>query len=178
MNEDGRREAACAALLDFHREIDARARDVEATHGPRLTCHRGCHSCCVDELTVFAVEAERIRRNAPELLASAAPGPLGACAFLDGEGACRVYEHRPYVCRTQGLPLRWLDEAGPGGPAERRDICPLNFDDDGPALEDLPGEACWTIGPPEARLRRIQREFGAGRLERVALRSLFSRPAG
>ena len=47
----------------------------------------------------------------PEVLRSE-PHPPGACAMLDADGACRVYAARPYVCRTQGLPLRWAERRG------------------------------------------------------------------
>jgi len=122
---------------------------------------------------VFAVEAERIRREHPDLLREGSPHPAGACAFLDDEGACRVYRARPYVCRTQGLPLRWIAETPAGDVAEHRDICPLNTE--GPPIETLPEDACWTLGPYEGRLAEIQRRFGDGRMERVPLRSLFDR---
>lgn len=117
---------------------------------------------------MFEVEAERIRTRHAELLATGEPHARGACAFLDAEGACRVYADRPYVCRTQGLPLRWIDQARG---VELRDICPLN--EAGEALETLPESACWTLGETEARLAESQRDFGrAG--ERVALRALFA----
>jgi Fe-S-cluster containining protein len=131
----------------------------------------------VDELTVFAVEAERIRRTFGEILAGGRPHEVGACALLDGDGGCRVYPARPYVCRTQGLPLRFFEELRAGGvTVERRDICPLNAE--GPAVEALRESECWTIGPYEARLREIQGRWSAGRLERVPLRSLFADRAG
>ncbi len=28
------------------------------------------------------------------------------CPFLDGKGACRIYEDRPLVCRMMGMPMR------------------------------------------------------------------------
>ncbi len=87
--------------------------------------------------------------------------------MLGAEGECRVYASRPYVCRTQGLPLRWA-EAG----TERRDICPLN-DAAGDLLE-LPPEACWTLGPVEQRLAAAQARASGGEATRVTLRSLFS----
>ena len=59
-----------------------------------------------------------IRAEQAELLGKGRPHPPGACAFLDGEGACRVYDSRPYRCRTQGLPLRWFDEGPFGEPVE------------------------------------------------------------
>lgn len=44
------------------------------------------------------------------------------CPNLDDAGACMMYEHRPLVCRTFGLPLR-------DGPRYIGDICELNFRD-------------------------------------------------
>jgi hypothetical protein len=158
------------ALIALHGEVDREAGVTAARHAGRLQCRRGCASCCVDGITVFEVEAERIRRFAPEVLRER-PHPEGACAFLDAEGACRVYEHRPYVCRTQGLPLRWLDEVG-DDLVEMRDICPLN--EPGPPLEELDPETCWTIGPFEDRLQAIAAAFDPGR-RRIGLRGLIGR---
>jgi Fe-S-cluster containining protein len=155
----------------FHREVDALAAKVASRHGARLVCARGCASCCVDELTVFEVEAERIRRSFPELLARGRPHAKGACAFLDDSGACRVYEARPYVCRTQGLPLRWFEEDEHDEIVEQRDICPLNLE--GPALSTLPDDDCWLIGPFEERLAELQAREDGGAMKRIALRDLF-----
>lgn len=115
---------------------------------------------------MFEVEAAPIRTRHAELLASGDAGPLGGCAFLDADGACRIYAERPYVCRTQGLPLRWIEDA-----VEYRDICPLN--DDGPPLEGLAADGCWTLGPAEEALATLQVETSRG-AARVTLRSLFA----
>jgi Fe-S-cluster containining protein len=161
-----------AAIEAFHREVDAAVRPLESEHGPRLRCQRGCSSCCVDDIRVFEIEAELIRWHHAELLAGGAPRAEGACAFLDADGACRIYEHRPYVCRTQGLPLRWVDEEAA---VESRDICALN-EPGGPDLVQLPAASCWTLGPHEARLATLEAER-SGRWprpsDRVALRDLF-----
>lgn len=159
-------------LQTLHDEVDEGARALEAIHRDRLRCRLGCCFCCVDEITVFEIEAERIRRRHPELLATGEPHPIGGCAFLDGDGACRIYEHRPYVCRTQGLPLRWEDETSAGEPAELRDICPLN--ESGRAVEALPAEECWEIGPFEERLAALQAARDGGRLTRIRLRDIFA----
>jgi Fe-S-cluster containining protein len=80
------------------------------------------------------------------------------CGYVFGvqpaAGECRVYAHRPYVCRTQGLPLRVLLEGEGEGeqnesgdesvPKEHRDICPLNADK--LDVKALPADQCWTIG--------------------------------
>jgi len=166
-------DAAQRELLRLHQDVDAHARPLAARLGSRLHCGRGCTPCCADGLTVFEIEAERIRRHAAELLESGEPHPEGACAFLDPDGACRVYEHRPYVCRTQGLPLRWLEEDEETGEIhDRRDICPLNAE--GRPLAALDESDCWTIGPTEERLGALQQDFGVSG-NRVELRSLFRR---
>ena len=162
------------ALRRLHAEVDRAAGALAERHRGRLRCGRGCAACCVDALTVFEVEAERIRRAHGALLAEGAPHAPGACALLGPEGECRVYADRPYVCRTQGFPLRWLEEVGEGDEiVEARDICPLNLP--GPPLETLPEDACWLLGPVEERLAALQHALDGGAGRRVALRSLFRR---
>jgi uncharacterized protein len=155
-----------APVLDWveelHRVVDQLTAPVVQANGSRLHCRAGCHDCCADGLTVFEIEAAVIERHHRELLEDGTAHEPGGCAFLDAEGACRIYAHRPYVCRTQGLPLRWATDDG----HEARDICPLN--EEGPPLEELRPEACWTLGPIEERLAARQGD-GA----RVPLRSLF-----
>lgn len=165
-------------LAELHAAVDAEVAELSALHAERLQCGRGCAGCCLDDLSVFAVEAERIRAEAGELLRSGEPHPPGACAFLDGEGACRVYAARPYVCRSQGLPLRWLEERE-GQVVELRDICSLNEPEGQPPLEELAPESCWPIGPVEARLRELQESHEPETpLRRVRLRDLFGDPEG
>ncbi len=159
------------ALQELYAEVDQSAGSLHEKLSDRLQCRRGCASCCQDDLRVFEIEAENIRRRQRTLLEREAAGPVGGCAFLDAQGACRIYSDRPYVCRTQGLPLRWLDETDRGEVAEFRDICPLN-EEEGPPVETLPESDCWTLGPIEDRLAALQAAFGPPG-QRVALRSLF-----
>lgn len=160
---------ASDAIAALHADIGHEIRRLHVLHAARLQCRQGCVSCCTDGLTVFEVEAGHIRRHHAELLATGTPHAEGACAFLDEGGACRIYAERPYVCRTQGLPLRWLEERG-GTATELRDICPLN--DVGEAIETLSAEACWPIGPVEERLARLELS-GPARTGRTRLRDLF-----
>lgn len=165
-----------APLKALHREVDVQAARVAAHHGKRLACARGCSSCCVDDLTVFELEAELIRARHAALLDEADAAPAGGCAFLDSAGACRIYESRPYVCRTQGLPLRWFEEDEESGDIdEYRDICPINLE--GPSLRALADEELWLLGPWEERLMQLAVEV-LGHERRVSLRGLFRRPSG
>jgi len=151
-----------AELLALHAEVDAQtAKLVERL--PKLTCASGCAGCCLDELTVFRLEALAIQDRYGAQFATWSAGPVGACAFLDEHNACRVYERRPYVCRTQGLPLRWVEQL------ELRDICELNAH---VALSALPEEDCWTLGEVEGRLATLQVLLD-GAPTRVALRGLL-----
>ena len=162
-------------LLKFYADVDAAAKRLADVHADRLKCAKGCSSCCVDGITVFEIEADNIKARHADLLSEGAPHPEGACAFLDSEGACRIYENRPYVCRTQGLPLRWIEEEAKTFD-EYRDICPLNDIPDEP-LEDLPENECWTIGDFEGRLATLQISRSNGEPKRVHLRTLFKRKA-
>lgn len=168
-----KRDDAATSVRQLHERIDIRARELALHHAQRLRCGRGCDSCCVDDLTVFPIEAERIRTSHEALLRDGTPHPPGACAFLGSEGECRIYADRPYVCRTQGLPLRWFSEDGAGEICELRDICPLNAE--GPAPDALPEEACWLIGPVELELANLQAKTRDPHENRIALRALFDR---
>jgi uncharacterized protein len=156
-----------ASVIDWveelHRVVDEVTAPVARANASRMQCRAGCSDCCTDGITVFAIEAAVIERHHRSLLDEGRPHPPGGCAFLDDSGACRIYAQRPYVCRTQGLPLRWATDEG----SEARDICPLN--DEGPPLEELRADECWTLGPIEERLAARQSD-GA----RVPLRSLFA----
>jgi uncharacterized protein len=164
----------------LHDAVDGLVTGLEQVHAGRLRCGAGCVACCTDDLTVFAIEADLLRARYPALLAEGRPHAVGACAMLDDDGRCRVYAERPYVCRTQGLPLRWLEEEVEDGVPvvyEGRDICPLNVDG-GPPVEELPAAECWAIGPFEARLLAVQQAQDGGVGQRVPLRALFAADAG
>lgn len=156
-------------LVDFYNDLDREVGLYEAQHKERLQCKKGCFACCVDDITVFEVEANHIVANCFDVL-SQKPNAVGACAFLDDGGGCRIYAHRPYVCRTQGLPLRWLDEVDAQW-VEFRDICSLNETEE--PIENLPTDQCWQIGPYEGRLATLQMQVGNKAMRRVVLRSLF-----
>lgn len=179
-------------LRRLYDRVDTEAARLQERHAGRLQCRRGCSMCCVDEITVTPVEAHNIRARHADLLRDGTPHPPGMCAFLDEEGACRIYADRPYVCRSQGLPLRWTETDDDGRLVEYRDICPLNAE--GEPLEELPADACWSIGWAEGTLAHLQsRADGVDPLAfdddesdddeedepvmgRVALRDLFEQP--
>lgn len=102
-----------------------------------MACKKGCSACCRVDLSVFEIESELIRNWFMELskleqvvLANkwAQESQGGFCQFLK-EDACTVYEVRPTICRTQGLPLFIESE-------NLLDYCPLNFTEKTPEKND------------------------------------------
>lgn len=174
-NDAGIPDEILTEVMKLQAEASQRAEVLTSKLGSLLVCRKGCDSCCQDDLAVFPIEAEVILRHCEPLLTFDQPHPLGKCAFLDADGACRIYPWRPYVCRTQGLPLRWGEE----GEKEGRGICELNADEmerQGKSLAGLPAGHCWSVGEVESRLAGLQvRALGSFQevLPRIKLRDLF-----
>lgn len=114
-------------------KVDAFFGQVRDRYRDAMQCGAGCSECCHVRLTVTQVEAAAISEglatvDAAERTAiadgaeAAAPG---ICSALDGDGQCRIYRWRPLVCRSQGVPVKTVDD-------ESRlpvvSACHLNFD--------------------------------------------------
>ncbi len=155
----------------FYQELDKLTCQLYSVHGPLLHCGRGCNQCCIDGITVSPVEAAYIEHKCKELIRERWTEMQGLCAFLNEEGECAIYPFRPYVCRTQGLPLRWLEEDEEGGVYEMRDICALN--ESIGSLESLPEKQCWTLGPFEEKLAIVHLRYFPREMRRIELRDLL-----
>jgi uncharacterized protein len=118
-------------------EVDRISSALEARYDAHLECKPGCTSCCRHDLTVFEVEAASVRAallNLPQetqaiiieqaegVRARKALGQRHTCPFLI-DSRCSIYELRPVICRTQGLPLLIKTEDG----TDAVDFCPVNF---------------------------------------------------
>lgn len=160
------------ALQKFYKELDRHISRIEEKNKSRINCRKGCFSCCKDELEVFGIEAENIKINHAELLNRATPNTKGMCAFLDTNGACRIYSSRPYVCRTHGVPISYLQE-DEEGEYELRDICPLN--EEGNPLETLESDEIFENNLHEEKLVHLQIMADKGKFHRVTLRELFKK---
>ncbi|MEW6219002.1 MAG: YkgJ family cysteine cluster protein [Thermodesulfobacteriota bacterium] len=109
--------------------VDAEARQLQAYYGSRLRCRVHCSACCQDislcPLEWHLVQAAVTRLPAALLarLQGRPPRPAGRCPLLLDE-RCPVYPARPILCRSQGLPLAYLDEL-----AETIEVsaCPVSF---------------------------------------------------
>jgi hypothetical protein len=120
-------------LAELWQKVDAFFERVGGRYPGALACEPGCADCCKRELTVTSVEAARVERALGRLDAAARADLAGrlkgdACVALREDGRCAIYEARPVVCRSHGLPLRFMEPAAEGRRAlPVLDACPLNF---------------------------------------------------
>lgn len=81
--------------------------EAAAIVAPHAACRRGCDSCCRMDVSITSLEADRLaaasgrRIRRPPPAASRAPARFAGvpCPFLQ-DGACSVYEARPFACRS------------------------------------------------------------------------------
>ena len=139
MSDDLDRPALLGALVQLRARVDAHFDAAVARTPTAFACRAGCDACCHQRFGVFAVEADRLRgalarlsRESPELRSrirgqarDQAEGAADRCPLLV-DGRCAVYDERPLICRSHGLPIAVAD------PAPRVDHCPLNFTDTQP----------------------------------------------
>ena len=110
----------------FIEQADLLTAKLQARYSKHLACRAGCSGCCRHHLSVFAVEAEEARAaieilpaqvrasvegQAREVIKREARGEPVACPLLVND-RCSIYESRPMICRTQGLPLLMEAEDG------------------------------------------------------------------
>lgn len=110
----------------FIDEIDQRVADLTAMHTGQMACGKGCDLCCID-FDLFPVEFHHMKETLQNRMPQPPAQEPGRCAFLENH-ACTIYEHRPYICRTHGLPLINMDEEGDEWELS---FCELNFTDAG-----------------------------------------------
>ena len=140
----------------FRDRVDALCTDIVTQLGGHITCGPGCDSCC-RALSLFPVEAFVLRQAFSGLPAKKVDQVRqrmkqqspGFCPFLN-DGLCLVYEARPIICRTHGLPIL-LEEEG----SRRVDFCPKNF----VGLESLPGSAIIQLDQLNTTLAAINQAF-------------------
>jgi uncharacterized protein len=164
-------------LENYHRllnKVDQLCEGITTLLGDALTCHAGCSSCCI-AISIFPVEAAALIEAAgklPPYLYQQLKQQLSSthaedCCPLLVDDCCLLYQARPIICRTHGLPILITEEAG-----RRLDVCPLNCK----GMERIPGEALIDLERLNSLLVSVNvlylREFGIKLPERIPLTSL------
>ena len=168
--------ASASAYVALVAKVDAFVARVTARHADDLRCAAGCASCCHARLTITTVEADAITAWAAQqsvaqraaIAAAAARTDHGdRCSALDADDRCRIYDARPLVCRSHGIPIRLHERGLPIVTA-----CTLNFTARGPAAADPDCVLDQTL--VSTTLGVIDRAAGGGPDRRVDLAALLA----
>ena len=111
--------------------VDALCGEIAAVLGEQITCTAGCSTCC-SSITVFPVEAAYMRQilenlpgqQAEEIRRHVSEHAAGERCPLLLHHRCLLYEARPLICRTHGLPIVYTADG-----RRNSDCCPLNLTD-------------------------------------------------
>jgi Fe-S-cluster containining protein len=159
--------------LELRSRVDEKFTEIQTAYSSEMVCRAGCHSCCKPGLTVSELEAAAITdflNRSPESLARAKaadsenPHKGKRCSFLDGSGSCTIYEARPVVCRSHGVPLQVSVKED----QKVRDVCPLNFKTS--ALSELPTNFVMNLDTVNVLLSLLNRRAFGKSMKRIPLR--------
>lgn len=138
-------------------KVDEMTAEIISAYPDHITCHRGCDGCCrhlslsLVEAVALAVALASLPEEQIDHLQNRArtATETGPCPLLE-QGACALYDYRPIICRTHGLPIRLVEEG-----CERIDFCPKNFK----GLQSLPGAAIVDIEKLNIILATVNKVF-------------------
>ena len=135
-------------------EIQKQTTILEEMHHEHIKCRNGCAMCCTD-FSVFPVEFHFIlnelkKRNfKPE---SGVNTENEICVFLKNN-SCTIYQQRPIMCRTHGLPLLYANDDGEW----ELSACELNFTEFD--IDDFTDENTLPQDKYNSKLFLLNREF-------------------
>lgn len=133
-------------------KIDQIAQQLFAQHHAHVQCKKGCDLCCMD-YSIFPIEFYYIKSKLESegLPALEKITDEKSCVFLKNH-ECTIYNHRPIICRTHGLPLLYLN-----GETEEWELsaCELNFTD----FDDFDSDNTFPQDKFNSRLFLLNEEF-------------------
>ncbi len=138
-------------------EIDVLTNRLNHLHTKQMQCKEGCSSCC-ESISVFEVEFDTIQQ---QIKASniKLPKPLflqrftKRCRFLVNN-RCSIYEYRPIICRTQGLPILYRSM---NSNDYELSVCQLNFK--GVKLNSFNDENALMMSPLNTKLLLLNHAY-------------------
>lgn len=90
------------------REVDKLSNALSSTHKKHIACKKGCDLCCMN-YKILPVEYFALKQALKNKPVDLQPSINNSCIFLKNH-ICQVYNSRPIICRTHGLPLLFMNE--------------------------------------------------------------------
>ena len=119
-----RLEEIFSKYLSIRIQVDDLSERLTQQHSKHMLCKAGCDLCCMD-YSIFPVEFYSILNQLkqsnikPEIKANHSKKD---CIFLHNH-RCTIYNERPVICRTHGLPLLYMNDNSEW----ELSACELNF---------------------------------------------------
>lgn len=110
--------------VSLRNEIEEHSKKLSDEHSKHMLCKKGCDMCCID-YSIFPIEFHFILNDFKENkmnFKSLNKLEENVCVFLKNH-ACTMYEQRPIICRTHGLPLLFMNDSSEW----ELSACELNF---------------------------------------------------
>ena len=151
MNEKAKEQLA--KYRQLRDEVSELSKKLSALHKDHMECKKGCSECCMN-FQVLPVEyfsmLDEIKQNPPTEISNLNED-AEACNFLSKD-LCQIYQSRPFICRTHGLPLLFMNQEGD---AWELSACPLNFT----KFDDFHTENTFPQDTYNSKLFLINQEF-------------------
>ena len=141
------------AITAYHNliaEVNELSGNLSSVHADHIVCKAGCYSCCMD-FGVLPVEFFAILADREGSISAAVKATGEECLHLK-DGLCAIYDSRPLICRTHGLPLLYND-----GDDWQLSVCDLNFTGD--KQPDFSEDNTFPQDTFNSRLFMINQEF-------------------
>ena len=154
---DSKDKGVFAKYFKLRKDIDALCEELSMVHRDHLTCKNGCDFCCM-AISVFPVEFYAIREELSDKINHLQLPELKDpedCRFLN-KHSCSIYQSRPIICRTHGLPLLYMNNDGTEWELSH---CELNFTDYDP--DDFSHENTYPQDTLNSKLFMVNKEFVA-----------------
>jgi Fe-S-cluster containining protein len=104
-------------------DIESTCNKLHRQHHEFTSCKKGCDECCMN-FKLLPVEFYSILNSIKDTaIAIRKTDNPEECPFLV-DHCCQIYEFRPLICRSHGLPILNMDEEGENWELS---FCPLNF---------------------------------------------------
>ena len=135
-------------------KIDSLTAKLEKQHKKHMACKIGCDLCCMN-YSIFPIEFYSIQKELQQYKQSAelpTATDNTSCVFLK-DHKCTIYNERPIICRTHGLPLLYMNDNNEW----ELSACELNFTQFD--LNDFSSENTFPQDKFNSELFLINREF-------------------